>query len=92
MAVIYIALCTFAFLIYAAPNSHLGSISLVYDNLTKMSAQRPVHGNKEGSFMTMWSMEGFVFGIINILGESTCRHRASCALALTCGAVTACKS
>eukprot|EP00775_Hariotina_reticulata_P003269 gene3269-3546_t len=70
VAVIYIALCTFAFLIYAAPNSgHLGSISLVYDNLTKMSALRPVDNNKEGSLVTMWSLDGLVFGIINVIGN-----------------------
>jgi len=71
VAVIYIALCVFAFLIYAAPSSAtpLGSISKVYDNLHVISERRPVHGNKEGSFLTMWSMEGLVFGIINIIGN-----------------------
>lgn len=66
---IYIALCTFAFLIYAAPNSPLGSISKVYDNLHAMSLQRPVAHNKEGSLLTMWSLEGLVFGIINVIGN-----------------------
>jgi Na+/proline symporter len=71
VAVIYIALCTFAFLIYAAPNSSvgLGSISKVYDNLSAMSTMRPVAHNKEGSLLTMWSMEGLVFGIINVIGN-----------------------
>lgn len=71
MAVIYIALCTFAFLIYASPNSKvgLGSISQVYDNLAAMSIKRPVQHNKEGSLLTMWSMEGLVFGIINVIGN-----------------------
>eukprot|EP00879_Flechtneria_rotunda_P033571 GHRR01037196.1.p3 GENE.GHRR01037196.1~~GHRR01037196.1.p3 ORF type:complete len:129 (+),score=21.02 GHRR01037196.1:1125-1511(+) len=69
VAVIYIALCTFAFLIYAAPNSPLGSISKVYDNLTQMGLQRPVDHNKEGSYLTMWSQEGLVFGIINVIGN-----------------------
>eukprot|EP00878_Enallax_costatus_P017535 GHUV01018420.1.p1 GENE.GHUV01018420.1~~GHUV01018420.1.p1 ORF type:complete len:502 (+),score=164.21 GHUV01018420.1:1083-2588(+) len=69
VAVIYIALCTFAFLIYAAPNSPLGSISKVYENLSQMSTLRPVHLNKEGSLLTMWSLEGLVFGIINVIGN-----------------------
>jgi Na+/proline symporter len=71
VAVIYIALCTFAFLIYASPNSKvgLGSISQVYDNLSAMSIMRPVAHNKEGSLLTMWSMEGLVFGIINVIGN-----------------------
>jgi Na+/proline symporter len=71
VAVIYIALCTFAFLIYANPSSNvgLGSISKVYDNLSAMSTMRPVPHNKEGSLLTMWSMEGLVFGIINVIGN-----------------------
>jgi hypothetical protein len=28
-----------------------------------------VEGNKEGSFMTMMSIDGLVFGIINIIGN-----------------------
>jgi Na+/proline symporter len=68
---IYIALCTFAFLIYAAPSSStpLGSISKVYDHLTILAQHRPVHNNKEGSFLTMWSLDGLIFGIINIIGN-----------------------
>lgn len=71
VAVIYIALCTFAFLIYAAPGgaSPLGSISQVYDNLSQMSLLRPVMHNKQGSLLTMWSLEGLVFGIINVIGN-----------------------
>ena len=34
-----------------------------------MSAKRPVENNKEGSFLTMWSQEGLIFGIINIIGN-----------------------
>ncbi|KAI8468533.1 MAG: urea active transporter [Monoraphidium minutum] len=70
-SIIYIALLIFSFMIFATPNSHvgLGSISKVYDNLTKMAAARPVSGNKGGSFMTMMSMDGLIFGIINIIGN-----------------------
>jgi hypothetical protein len=41
----------------------------VYNNLHVMSERRPVAHNKEGSFLTMWSMEGLVFGIINVIGN-----------------------
>jgi Na+/proline symporter len=37
VAVIYIALITFSFMIYASPTSSLGSIPLVYNNLQVMS-------------------------------------------------------
>lgn len=39
VAIIYIALVTFTFLIYAAPNSNvgLGSINRVYDNLARIA-------------------------------------------------------
>lgn len=41
----------------------------VYNNLHVISEHRPVEHNKEGSFLTMWSMEGLVFGIINVIGN-----------------------
>jgi hypothetical protein len=41
----------------------------VYNNLHIISEHRPVEHNKEGSFLTMWSMEGLVFGIINVIGN-----------------------
>jgi Na+/proline symporter len=71
VAVIYIALVIFAFLIYASPNSNvgLGSISRVYDNLQRVAQYKPVSGNKEGSFLTMMSLDGLIFGIINIIGN-----------------------
>lgn len=34
-----------------------------------MGHTRPVSGNKEGSFMTMYSLDGLIFGIINIIGN-----------------------
>ena len=63
--------------------SDLGSISKVYDNLTKVAnttrssvalggtapSALPIHGNKEGSFLTMLSEGGLIFGIINVVGN-----------------------
>lgn len=34
-----------------------------------LSACGPVEGNEEGSYLTMLSREGFIFGIINIVGN-----------------------
>lgn len=71
VAIIYIALVAFTFLIYATPNSNvgLGSIPKVYENLQKIASVRPVERNKGGSFLTMMSLDGLVFGIINIIGN-----------------------
>ena len=41
----------------------------VWENLTALSARYPVDGNKGGSYLTMLSKGGFVFGIINIIGN-----------------------
>ncbi len=30
---------------------------------------KPVENNKEGSYLTMWSLNGLVFGIINVIGN-----------------------
>jgi hypothetical protein len=67
----------------------------VYNNLHAIAERRPVHGNKEGSFLTMWSMEGLVFGIINIIGGGAvlaCVRQLpchdECVLAHTCLAHT----
>jgi Na+/proline symporter len=30
---------------------------------------KPVTANKEGSYLTMWSLNGLVFGIINVIGN-----------------------
>ena len=35
----------------------------------ELSACGPVAGNAEGSYLTMLSREGFIFGIINIVGN-----------------------
>ena len=41
----------------------------VWENLKVISEQFPVAGNKGGSYLTMLSKGGFVFGIINIIGN-----------------------
>ncbi len=42
---------------------------LCFPTLYRTHRYRPVSGNKEGSFMTMLSMDGLIFGIINIIGN-----------------------
>ena len=41
----------------------------VYEHLVIKSAASPVAQNMGGSYLTMFSKGGFIFGIINIIGE-----------------------
>ena len=45
-------------------NHLLGNIGKVYDNLAKVSALNPVSGNRGGSYLTFWSIDGLKFGIL----------------------------
>ena len=56
--VVFVALCLFAFEIYATPNTGLGSPSTVWEHLTAIVQQGgaykgPVADNKGGSYLTM---------------------------------------
>ncbi|TVU11910.1 hypothetical protein EJB05_45521, partial [Eragrostis curvula] len=81
--VVHVVLVVFVFLVYTSSKS-LGSPRVVHDHLTVVaSAARncaaplshhdqacgPVHGNFKGSYLTMLSSGGLVFGIINIVGN-----------------------
>jgi urea-proton symporter len=81
--VVHVVLVVFVFLVYTSGN-RLGSPRVVHDHLTAVaSAVRdcsaplshpdqacgPVHGNFKGSYLTMLSSGGLVFGIINIVGN-----------------------
>ncbi|EIE20547.1 urea active transporter-like protein [Coccomyxa subellipsoidea C-169] len=68
--IIYVVLCLFAFLVYTPSHvEQLGSPAKVWNNLHKMAEQFPVEGNMGGSYLTMFSKGGFIFGIINIIGN-----------------------
>ncbi|EFN55634.1 hypothetical protein CHLNCDRAFT_133809 [Chlorella variabilis] len=72
--VVFIALCLFAFEIYAMPKTGLGSPATVWEHLTDIATlggafKGPVADNKGGSYVTMFSEGGFIFGIINIIGN-----------------------
>jgi Na+/proline symporter len=66
---ILLALVIFSMMIYASGRRPVGSIKAVYENLTVMAGFKPVAGNKEGSYLTMWSANGLIFGIINVIGN-----------------------
>lgn len=67
-AVILIALCIFVFQVYVT-DSTLGSPSTVYDRLQATSVIQPVLDNKGGSYLTMFSKNGLLFGLSNICGN-----------------------
>ena len=58
-----------------ATSKDLGSPSKVWDNLTLMAKPDnfPVKYNLDGSYLTMWSRGGLIFGIMNIIGAPLLR-------------------
>jgi len=68
VAVIYIALIIFLWKVYVGP-SELGSTDKVWENLQSAAIKFPVPNNFHGTFLTMWSRGGLIFGIINIIGN-----------------------
>lgn len=67
-AIILIALCIFVFKVYVT-SEDLGSPSKVYDNLQEVAVIRGVPKNRGGSYLTMLSLNGFFFGLTNIVGN-----------------------
>lgn len=81
--IVHVVLVIFVYLVYTA-SSELGSPSVMYNRLVEVASKSricqepvshdgqscgPVNGNYKGSFLTMWSSGGLVFGIINIVGN-----------------------
>merc|ERR1712147_208846 len=81
-AIIFAVLVTFLFKVYASSDDLVGSPSKVYKALEAVSSSTrdcsaiptdqncgPVKDNQGGSFLTMMSRPGLMFGIINIIGN-----------------------
>ncbi|GAB4834834.1 urea active transporter [Ancistrocladus abbreviatus] len=81
--IVHVVLVIFVYLVYTA-SSQLGSPSVVYRRLLEVASRSrvcqepishvgqscgPVSGNYKGSYITMLSSGGLVFGIINIVGN-----------------------
>ncbi|KAL7187913.1 hypothetical protein ACSBR1_037873 [Camellia fascicularis] len=81
--IVHVVLVVFVYLVYTS-SSKLGSPSIVYHRLLEVSSKSrvcqeplthngqscgPVSGNYKGSYLTMLSSGGLVFGIINIVGN-----------------------
>eukprot|EP00871_Galdieria_phlegrea_P000695 jgi/Galph1/1626/GphlegSOOS_G303.1 len=67
--VIYVGLCIFAIVVYTGASSSplLGSPSKVYQQLTEAATLHPVSGNRDGSYLTMFSKDGLIFGVVNVI-------------------------
>ncbi|CAG8810639.1 25652_t:CDS:2, partial [Gigaspora rosea] len=66
--VIFIVLLSFLFTVYCT-SPEIGSPDKMYDLLAAASRNKPVKDNAEGSYLTMSSLQGLIFGIINIVGN-----------------------
>jgi len=64
VGIIYIAMLIFVWKIYVG----LGA-DAVYDRLEMASEKNPVLFNHKGTYLTMWSTNGLIFGICNIVGN-----------------------
>jgi len=66
--VLYAILLAFSFVVYAS-SPLLGSPRRVWELLGEASVKSPVAGNAEGSYLTMRSKSGLIFGVLNIVGN-----------------------
>ncbi|KAJ6629356.1 urea transporter [Mycena sp. CBHHK59/15] len=66
--VLFVIILVFVFTVYAT-SEKIGSPAKMYELLTAASAAAPVPGNAHGSYITMRSKNGLIFGVINIIGN-----------------------
>ncbi|KAJ7069974.1 urea transporter [Mycena amicta] len=66
--VLFAIILVFVFTVYGTSDK-IGSPSKMYDLLTAAAQRSPVPGNAHGSYVTMRSKNGLIFGVINIIGN-----------------------
>ncbi|KAL4063427.1 urea transporter [Scleroderma citrinum] len=66
--VLFAIILTFVFTVYAT-SAYIGSISKMHFLLSEASSLSPVPGNAGGSYLTLRSKNGLIFGIINLVGN-----------------------
>ncbi|KAI8980332.1 Sodium:solute symporter family-domain-containing protein [Pilobolus umbonatus] len=66
--VIFVIIIAFVFNVYST-SPQIGSIDAMYDLLVIASERDPIVDNEQGSLITMSSLQGLLFGIINIVGN-----------------------
>ncbi|KAK7062641.1 hypothetical protein VNI00_000129 [Paramarasmius palmivorus] len=67
-AVLFAIIFVFVFTVYAT-SPKIGSPHKMHELLTKAAEANPVAGNAHGSYITMRSKNGLIFGVINIIGN-----------------------
>ena len=66
--IIFVTILTFVTAVYV--NTDItGGIEGMYDKLVEAAKLNPIEGNAAGAFLTMASIGGLMFGIINIVGN-----------------------
>lgn len=66
--VLYCILVAFALVVYAT-SPIIGSPSKMYSLLHTAAENHPIAGNAQGSYLTMRSKSGLIFGVLNIVGN-----------------------
>eukprot|EP00249_Psilotum_nudum_P005971 c19366_g1_i1 orf=48-2024(+) len=66
---IYVTLNLFVYKVYASGKYPVGSISKVWQNLRIYASVVPAQGNKDGSYLTMFSKGGLQFGVLNLIAS-----------------------
>jgi len=64
----FVATLLFCFRVFAS-DSELGNPDKVYQRLSDLGSLYPVEGNRQGSFLTFWSQQGVMFGVVNLVGN-----------------------
>ena len=67
-SVLFAIILAFVFTVYATSDK-IGSFSTMHALLTKAAEDAPVAGNAHGSYLTMRSKDGLIFGVINVIGN-----------------------
>ncbi|KAK0235403.1 urea transporter [Armillaria nabsnona] len=66
--VLFAIILTFVFTVYATSDK-IGSPAKMHELLTSAATSHPVSGNAHGSYVTLRSKNGLIFGVINIIGN-----------------------
>jgi Na+/proline symporter len=66
--VLYCILISFALIAYGS-SSLIGSPARMWELLHQASQEHPISGNAQGSYLTMRSKSGLIFGVLNIVGN-----------------------
>ncbi|KAK9785769.1 hypothetical protein WJX73_001272 [Symbiochloris irregularis] len=67
--IIFVVLVMMASRVYFSDHGPLGSLNLVYERLSYLATVRPLSGNRHGSYLTMFSLNGVWFGLIGFFNS-----------------------